>query len=162
MGPMEARLLPVPDGLLVPASDGWPFVPLCPVDEVEPGRMRRLTRGDHDLLLAHTERGLCLIDDRCPHMAAPLSLGGLEGCLVACPLHRGTFDLATGGVVQFPTTGGLDADGRYHPTWKPAGIPSKEEPSDTKARARALTRVRRIRYYPLRVIDGMIEARLPA
>ena len=124
--------------------------------------MRRLSRGDHDLLLAHTAEGLCLVDDRCPHMAAPLSLGGLDGCIVACPLHRGTFDLATGDVVQFPTTGGLDADGRYHPTWQPPGSPPKEEPSDTKARVRALTRVRRIRYYPLRVIDGMIEARLPA
>ncbi|HVM29414.1 MAG TPA: Rieske 2Fe-2S domain-containing protein [Candidatus Limnocylindrales bacterium] len=159
---MDAVVLPVPDGLLVPSSAGWPFVAVCTLAEVPPGTMRRITRGDYDLLVIHSERGLCLIDDRCPHMAAPLSLGGLDGCVVACPLHRGTFDLSTGNVIQFPTTGGLDADGVYHPTWQPTGTLAKEQPSDTKARARALTRVRRIRYYPLRVVNGVIEARLPA
>ena len=120
-----------------------------------------MTRGDLDLLLARTPAGICLIDDRCPHMAAPLSVGTLEDCIVACPLHRGRFDLATGDVVQFPTTGGLDADGTYHAPWQPEGGASRPEPTDLKAQARAATRVRRVRYYPLRVTDGIIEARLP-
>jgi len=38
----------------------------------------------------------------------------LDGCVVACPLHEGRFDLVTGETVQMPTTGGLDADGNYH------------------------------------------------
>lgn len=161
MGRMAPQLLPVPPGLAVPASDSWPFVPIARLDDLDPGSMRRITRGDLDLLLAHTGAGICLINDRCPHMAAPLSLGSLEGCIVGCPLHRGRFDLTTGEVVQFPTTGGLDADGNYHPIWQPEASPPRPEPSDLKARARALTRVRRIRYYPLRVRDGVIEARLP-
>lgn len=113
------------------------------------------------MLVAHTERGLIATDDRCPHMAAPLSLGRLEGCIVDCPLHSGRFDLATGETVVFPTTGGLDAEGRYHPTWSPPGAPAKPEPSDLKARARASTRVRRMRFYPVRVREGVVEVALP-
>jgi nitrite reductase/ring-hydroxylating ferredoxin subunit len=154
-------LLPIPDGLGVHGLDDAPYEPLIAVDELAPGEMRRVTRGDLDLLLAHTAAGICLVDDRCPHMAAPLSLGTLEGCVVACPLHSGRFDLASGDVVRFPTTGGLDADDAYHPPWQPLDGPPRPEPSDLKARARAATRVRRFRYYPLRIANGVIEARLP-
>lgn len=158
---MHAETLAIPDGLLVPGSQERPFEVLVSLERLPPGSMLRLTRGDLDLLLAHTERGICLVDDRCPHMSAPLSLGSLDGCVVACPLHSGRFDLASGDVVQFPTTGGLDAAGRYHEPWSAPGTPPRPPSSDTKAQARAATRVRRLRYYPLRVREGMIEARLP-
>jgi nitrite reductase/ring-hydroxylating ferredoxin subunit len=124
--------------------------------------MRRISRGDLDILLAHTDRGVIATDDRCPHMAAPLSIGSLEGCIVACPLHEGRFDLATGEPVQMPTTGGLDPDGNYHPTWSVAGRDPKVDPPGKKAEARRLTRVRRMRYYPVRVVDDRIEVALPA
>jgi 3-phenylpropionate/trans-cinnamate dioxygenase ferredoxin component len=137
------------------------FEPTIPVTELAPGEMRRVTFGDLDVLLAHTSNGIVAIDDRCPHMAAPLSLGELDGCLIACPLHSGQFDLATGGVTRMPTTGGLDADGRYHPTWSPPGKEPKPDPPGVKAEARRLTRVRRIRYYPVRVREGMFEVAIP-
>jgi nitrite reductase/ring-hydroxylating ferredoxin subunit len=140
---------------------GRPFTPVMPLDDLEPGTMHRFTRGDWDFLIVRTANGVAVIDDRCPHMSAPLSIGTLEDCVVGCPLHKGKFDLLTGGVVQFPTTGGLDADGNYHPTWAPPGAPERPEPTDLKAQARALTRVRRLRYYPVRVADGMIEVQLP-
>ena len=124
--------------------------------------MRRVSRGDLDLLVARTPEGIFVVDDRCPHMSAPLSIGELDGCVVACPLHNGTFDLASGEPVRMPTTGGLDPDGRYHPTWSAAGLAPKEDPPGKKAEARRLTRVRRFRYYPVRVVDGVIEVALPA
>ena len=65
----------------------------------------------------------------------------------------------SGDVVQMPTTGGLDADGHYHPTWSPAGREPKVDPPGLKAEARRLTRVRRFRYFPLRIVDGRIEVR---
>ena len=34
------------------------------------------------------------------------------------------------------------------------GAPDKPEPTDLKAQARALTRMRRLRYYPVRISDG--------
>src|SRR4051795_8328346 len=131
------------------------------VADLPEGSMRRVTEGDLDILIAHTPAGLVAIDDRCPHMSAPLSIGELDGCIVACPLHEGRFDLCSGEVVQMPTTGGLDADGVYHPTWSPAGKDPKVDPPGKKAEARRLTRVRRFRYYPLRIVDGRIEVTVP-
>jgi nitrite reductase/ring-hydroxylating ferredoxin subunit len=125
------------------------------------GSMRRITDGDLDVLVAHTPAGIVAVDDRCPHMAAPLSIGGLEGCVVGCPLHEGRFDLCSGEIVQMPTTGGLDPDGTYVPTWSPAGKDAKVDPPGKKAEARRLTRVRRLRYYPVRLVDGRIEVTIP-
>lgn len=153
--------MPIPAGLVAACAHGQPFVPIWPLGDLPVGEMRRFTYGDTDLLLAHTEKGICVSDDRCPHMSAPLSIGWLDGCVVACPLHRGRFDLESGKVVQFPTTGGLDADGGYHPPWTPADSAQKTEPTDLKAQARALTRIRRLRYYPVRVRGNMIEAQIP-
>jgi len=124
--------------------------------------MRRVSVGELDVLLAHTPLGVVAVDDRCPHMAAPLSIGVLDGCVVACPLHNGRFDLASGEPVQMPTTGGLDPMGVFHPAWSPPGSDPKPEPPGKKAEARRLTRVRRFRYYPVQISDGQIEVALPA
>jgi len=134
---------------------------MLPLAELAPGSMRRVTVGDLDVLLVWTPDGIAAVDDRCPHMSAPLSIGSLEGCVVQCPLHEGRFDLCSGDPVQMPTTGGLDPDGRYHPTWSPAGLPPKTDPPGLKAEARRLTRVRRFRYYPVRIVEGSIEVALP-
>jgi nitrite reductase/ring-hydroxylating ferredoxin subunit len=158
---VDARPAPHPARLQALGTTDAPFESVLGVDELPPGAMRRVTRGDLDLLLAHTPEGIVATDDRCPHMSAPLSIGQLDGCIVACPLHEGRFDLATGDTVQMPTTGGLDADGGYHAVWTPGGRDPKVDPPGTKAEARRLTRVRRLRYYPVRVVDGRIEVALP-
>jgi nitrite reductase/ring-hydroxylating ferredoxin subunit len=155
------EVMPIPDGLVAPGTADQIFVPLWRADELERGQMRRFTSGDLDVLVANTPLGLCATDDRCPHMAAPLSLGFLDECIVGCPLHRGRFDLSTGEVTQFPTTGGLDAEGNAHAPWTPPHAPEKAEPTDLKAQARAATRIRRLRYYPVRIVNGMIEVQLP-
>ena len=124
--------MPIPAGLNAPGTQNMPFTPMLPVSDLPPGTMRRFSTGDLDLLMAHTASGICVSDDRCPHMSAPLSIGSLDGCVVACPLHRGRFDLESGETVQFPTTGGLDANGGYHPPWTPADTPAKIEPTDLK------------------------------
>ena len=157
-----ARLLPFPPALQAPGTAEASFTATVPLSELPAGSMRRFTRGDLDVLLVHSEAGIAAVDDRCPHMSAPFSVGQLEGCVLHCPLHRGAFDLRDGEVVTFPTTGGLTADGEYRATWTPAGTEAKPPPSGSKADARALTRVRRLRYYPLRIHDGVIEIALPA
>jgi nitrite reductase/ring-hydroxylating ferredoxin subunit len=150
--PLELTAPGVEDG------SGFDAGPLADLPE---GAMRRITRGDLDVLVAHTPAGIVAVDDRCPHMSAPLSIGSLDGCVVGCPLHEGRFDLCSGEVVQMPTTGGLDPDGAYHPTWSPAGKDAKVDPPGKKAEARRLTRVRRLRYYPVRIVEGRIEVTLP-
>ncbi|MEX1169371.1 MAG: Rieske 2Fe-2S domain-containing protein [Chloroflexota bacterium] len=137
------------------------FLVVLDAADLPAGTMRRISRGDLDVLLAHTPLGIVATDDRCPHMSAPLSIGELDDCVVACPLHDGRFDLSTGEPVQMPTTGGLHPDGTYHPTWSPAGRDPKVDPPGKKAEARRFTRVRRLRYYPVRIVDGRIEVALP-
>ena len=161
MSTPETPIATFPPALAAPGTAAAGWVVLVGAGEVERGAMRRVSLGDLDLLVAHTADGIVVTDDRCPHMSAPLSIGQFEGCVVACPLHEGRFDLCTGETVQMPTTGGLDADGRYHPAWTPGGREAKPDVPGKKAEARSLTRVRRFRYYPVRVVDGMIEAAIP-
>jgi nitrite reductase/ring-hydroxylating ferredoxin subunit len=158
---MEPTSAPFPEHLRAAGSKDEPFVPLLDAADLPSGSMRRVSRGDLDVLLAHTPLGIVAVADRCPHMSAPLSIGTLDGCVVQCPLHEGRFDLCTGNPVQMPTTGGLDPDGNYHPTWSPAGREPKVDPPGLKAEARRLTRVRRFRYFPVRIVDGHVEVALP-
>ena len=155
-------ILAFPPRLLAPGAAAAPFRQALPLAELPAGTMCRVSFDDVDVLVAHTALGIAAVDDRCPHMAAPLSIGELDGCVVACPLHSGRFDLASGETVQMPTTGGLRPDGTYEPTWSPPGREPKEDPPGKKAEARRLTRVRRFRYYPVRVGgDGTIEVAVP-
>ena len=155
-------IAPIPGGLTAVGTSGAPFRAALPAADLPAGTMARVTFGDLDLLLAHTSEGILVIDDRCPHMSAPLSIGVLEGCLVDCPLHNGQFDLRTGEATRMPTTGGLDADGTYHPVWTPEGKDAKPDPPGVKAEARRFTRVRRIRFYPVRVASDVIEVAVPS
>jgi RimJ/RimL family protein N-acetyltransferase/nitrite reductase/ring-hydroxylating ferredoxin subunit len=172
-GSGEAPIARVPRELWAAGARSAPFLEIAAVAELAPGTMRRVTRADVDLLVAWTDDGIVVTDDRCPHMSAPLSVGALGGCVVACPLHEGRFDLGTGETVQMPTTGGLDADGVYHAAWSPSGAgpkpdagpepksEPKPEPTSKKLEARRLTRVNRLRYYPARIRDGKLEAQVP-
>jgi nitrite reductase/ring-hydroxylating ferredoxin subunit len=163
---IDGRTFPIPaafpDRLTAPGAADGVWLDGGVLADLPEGAMRRVTHGDLDVLVTHTPAGILAVDDRCPHMAAPLSIGSLEGCIVSCPLHEGRFDLCSGDPVQMPTTGGIDPDGRYHPTWSPAGKDPKSDPPGKKAEARRLTRVRRLRYYPVRIAEGRIEVRLPS
>jgi 3-phenylpropionate/trans-cinnamate dioxygenase ferredoxin component len=155
-------ILAFPPHLLAPGAGDAPFSVAVALADLPAGSMRRVSLDDLDVLLAHTSAGIAAVDDRCPHMAAPLSIGELDGCVVACPLHSGRFDLASGDPVQMPTTGGLRPDGTYEPTWSPPGREPKEDPPGRKSEARRLTRIRRLRYYPVRVTaDGIVEVAVP-
>jgi 3-phenylpropionate/trans-cinnamate dioxygenase ferredoxin subunit len=155
-------VLAFPPHLLAPGAGTAPYTVAVALADLPTGSMRRVSFGDLDVLVAHTSAGIVAVDDRCPHMAAPLSIGELDGCVVACPLHSGRFDLAAGDPVQMPTTGGLRPDGTYQPTWSPPGREPKEDPPGRKSEARRLTRIRRVRYYPVRVTgDGIVEVAVP-
>ena len=159
--PRATAIARIPRGLRAIGSARAPFRPALPVQALPPGALARVTFGELDVLLAHTADGIAAVDDRCPHMAAPLSLGTLEGCVVACPLHNGRFDLASGGVDRMPTTGGLMPDGTSVPPWTPEGREPKLDPPGLKTEARKLTRIRRFRYYRVRIVDGTIEIAVP-
>jgi nitrite reductase/ring-hydroxylating ferredoxin subunit len=159
--PAEPRIAPIPTGLTAIGARAAAYRDAIAASELPEGSMRRVTFGELDVLIANTSAGLAAVDDRCPHMSAPLSIGTLEGCVVGCPLHDGRFDLASGNVDRMPTTGGLLPDGTYVPVWTPEGREPKPDPPGIKAEARRFTRVRRLRYYPVRVVGGRIEVAIP-
>jgi RimJ/RimL family protein N-acetyltransferase/nitrite reductase/ring-hydroxylating ferredoxin subunit len=161
LGATAPELADAPRQLWAPGTRAAPFVDIMAVADLAPGTMRRVTLADLDLLVAWTQDGILVTDDRCPHMAAPLSIGELAGCVVSCPLHEGRFDLHSGDTVQMPTTGGLDADGMYHKPWSQSGAEPRSEPPTKKIEARRLTRVNRLRYYPARIRGGRLEAQVP-
>ena len=158
---MEPRAAGYPPRLTAIGAADASFRPALAASQLPMGAMRRVTFDELDLLLAHTPDGIVATDDRCPHMSAPLSVGELDGCEIECPLHDGRFDLRSGAALRMPTTGGLDPDGNYHPVWAPEGRDPKPDPPGKKAEARRLTRVRWLRYYPVRIVDGQIEVAVP-
>ncbi|MBI2777690.1 MAG: Rieske 2Fe-2S domain-containing protein [Chloroflexi bacterium] len=155
------RPAPIPDGLLAIGAAAAAFRFALPVADLPAAALRRVTYGDLDVLIAHTSAGIVAVDDRCPHMSAPLSIGELDGCVVTCPLHEGRFDLASGDPVQMPTTGCLAPDGTAVAPWTPGGREPKPDVPGRKAEARRLTRVRRFRYYPVRIVAGIVEVAVP-
>ena len=129
-------LLPYPPELRAPGTADAPFRATFPAADLPPGAMRRVTFDDLDVLLAHTDLGIVAVDDRCPHMSAPLSIGELDGCIVACPLHSGRFDLR-------PATR-PDAHHRrpvarrpLRARWSPPGREPKEDPPGSRPRPAA-------------------------
>lgn len=153
--------LPYPAHLEAPGAGAASFQPACRLTDLGPGTMLRASFGDVDVLVASTDEGVVATPDRCPHQAAPLSLGSLAGCVVTCPLHDAAFNLATGEVTVMPTTGGLTPDGEAHPGWTPAGSEPKADRPGRRTDARRLTRVQRPRFFPVRIVDGWVQVAVP-
>jgi nitrite reductase/ring-hydroxylating ferredoxin subunit len=54
------------------------------------------------LVLCHADGGVYVVEDRCPHMRAPLAGGRLHGTLLECPLHGGRIDVRDGSAAGRP------------------------------------------------------------
>jgi 3-phenylpropionate/trans-cinnamate dioxygenase ferredoxin subunit len=61
------------------------------------GNVTTINVGKKKICLAHSQKGLFAVNDKCPHNGASLGNGYCtdEGSVV-CPLHRYHFDLQTG------------------------------------------------------------------
>ncbi len=78
------------------------FIKVAEVDELPPGKMRRVEIGGQRILLANVRGHFCATDDTCTHEDASLSTGFLKGEWVKCPLHGSRFNVCTGEVVDEP------------------------------------------------------------
>jgi nitrite reductase (NADH) small subunit len=87
---------PFPLELTAPGTANADFAAVLSVDELPRGAMRRVTRGDLDVLLVHTPDGIVAVDDRCPHKGGRLSQGIVHGHAVTCPLHNWVIELGSG------------------------------------------------------------------
>jgi nitrite reductase (NADH) small subunit len=73
------------------------WVQACALEELAPGRVRRVEIAGEALCLARVGDALYAVEDRCPHRGGRLSDGILyDQCKVACPDHGWGINLITG------------------------------------------------------------------
>ncbi|AHE55451.1 non-heme iron oxygenase ferredoxin subunit [Sphingomonas sanxanigenens] len=78
-------------------------IALCEAGAVAPGQMVRFEPAGADPVLLINDAGsFRLIDDDCTHAIASLAEGRLEGHIIFCPLHGGSFDIRTGKAKSLP------------------------------------------------------------
>ena len=73
-----------------------PEADICALADLPPGSV---TAGEVDgqrVCVANLDGELFAVQDRCPHLAAPLSVGHLDHSNIVCPWHDSEFDLRTG------------------------------------------------------------------
>jgi toluene monooxygenase system ferredoxin subunit len=73
---------------------GW--VDAATLDELWDGEMLTVNIGAVDVLLCHLDGEVFAYEDRCPHLANPLSKGALDAPVLTCPAHEWAFDVRTG------------------------------------------------------------------
>ena len=79
---------------------------ICAVSDIAPNSVggKNLPDGRR-VAIYHVDGGFYASDDNCTHGNASLSEDGtLEGCVIECGLHFGSFDVRTGAVVGAPCT----------------------------------------------------------
>ena len=76
---------------------------LCPVGTVQPGEVKRFEPDGMDpIALCNVDGVLLAVEDECTHAIASLSDGRLEGEVIYCPLHGGSFNVRTGKACTLP------------------------------------------------------------
>lgn len=85
---------------------------IAPSEVVDPGEVVKITRFGIDWVMFRQPNGaLAILEDRCPHRGAPLSLGGHLGDRVQCVYHGVEVD-ANGTVVAVPGMPGCRLEGK--------------------------------------------------
>ena len=76
---------------------------LCKKSDVpENGTLRVVVAGCDPLAIYNLGGTFYATEDHCSHGDASLSEGFIEGSLIVCPLHFGSFDIRTGQAVDPP------------------------------------------------------------
>jgi toluene monooxygenase system ferredoxin subunit len=70
------------------------------LDDLWQGEMRTVNIDGKDLLLCNIDGEVVAYEDRCPHLANPLSKGLLDGHVLTCAAHEWAFDVRTGSGVN--------------------------------------------------------------
>ncbi len=92
------------------------FVPLAKLVDLYDGFRQTHMLAGKSYLLLQTDGKVFLIENRCPHMDAPLATGDIQGGAIRCKAHGIAFDL-TSGKAQGPLAGTLDCVERLELTY---------------------------------------------
>jgi len=87
------------------------LVEVCPLDELRPGSMKLVAAGPIMVGVYNCDGSLYAIEDRCSHDDGPLCEGEWDpgSCVVVCPRHGATFEIATGRALTLPAYEPVDA-----------------------------------------------------
>ena len=79
-------------------------IDICPIEELPPGVMRRVSWEDLEIGVINCAGELMAIEDRCSHDDGVLLDGELDeaDCTIECPRHGSKFDLRTGKPLNLP------------------------------------------------------------
>ena len=80
------------------------FHPAASVSQVAANTGLHVVVAEHDIALFNLAGTFYAIDGICTHGAARLAEGYVEGELIECPQHAGTFEIKTGRAVDIPCT----------------------------------------------------------
>ena len=83
-------------------SENW--IKVAEQAAVAPGAVVGGKAGDLDIALYNIDGQFYATDNICTHAHALLSDGWLEGGIIECPLHGGSFEVKTGKGVTAPIT----------------------------------------------------------
>lgn len=72
------------------------WLPAGTLDDVWEGEMHPVSVRGTDIVLCNVGGSVYAYADRCPHLAARLSAGTLDGQVLRCVSHEWTFDAAGG------------------------------------------------------------------
>jgi nitrite reductase/ring-hydroxylating ferredoxin subunit len=77
-------------------------VRVCSKSEVAPGSVKAFAVGANTLAVYNIDGTFYVTDDECTHAAASLADGMLDGDVIECCMHFGSFHVPTGKVMQPP------------------------------------------------------------
>lgn len=78
------------------------------LSQLKDDRAMRVCIGDTPILLIRSGDAVHALAADCPHAGAPLEEGAICNGRIVCPWHKGTFEVATGQLVEPPALSGLD------------------------------------------------------
>jgi nitrite reductase/ring-hydroxylating ferredoxin subunit len=84
------------------ADEANSVVRVCAQSEVAPGSVKAYAVGDKTLAVFNIDGTFYVTDDECTHAAASLADGMIDGDVVECCMHMGSFHIPSGKVVEPP------------------------------------------------------------
>jgi 3-phenylpropionate/trans-cinnamate dioxygenase ferredoxin subunit len=78
------------------------YIVFCAVDEIAPGTREVFDLDQGSILVFNVAGTFYAIENRCSHEEVELDRGQLDGCVLECPKHGATFDLASGEALTPP------------------------------------------------------------
>lgn len=84
------------------------FYPLLEKDKLYDGYVKSFISEGVSVLVVQQQGVVSIVENRCPHMDAPLDFGKIHNGNIRCPLHGMEFSLTNGaGIGPAACTGGL-------------------------------------------------------